>query len=161
LFAALDVKTSKVLGQLHRRHRSVEFRTFLDAIDAAVPPALDIHLILDNYGTHKNRPDSALDGQAAALSGSLHPDVRLVTETSSSGGFADLTNKHVRRGVHRSVAELETAIRAFIDTHNADPKPFMWTKSADQILASIARFARRTLDDHPAKLMARTTGTGP
>jgi hypothetical protein len=62
--------------------------------------------------------------------------------------------------VHRSIAELETAIRAFIDAHNAAPKPFAWTKSADQILASIARFAQRTLDDHPAELMARTTGTG-
>ena len=74
--------------------------------------------------------------------------------------FAELTNKQVRRGVHRSVAELEGAIRAFIDAHKADPKPFVWTKTADQILASIARFAQRTIEDHPAELMARTTGTG-
>ncbi len=74
--------------------------------------------------------------------------------------FAELTNKQVRRGVHRSVAEVEIAIRAFIDAPNADPKPFVWTKTADQILASIARFAQRTVDDHPAELMARTKGPG-
>jgi transposase len=159
LFAALDVKTSKVLGQLHRRHRSVEFRKFLDAIDAAVPPALDIHLILDNYGTHK----TALIQRWMAKRPRFH-----VHFTPTYGSwlnlverwFADLTNKQVRRGIHRSVAELETAIRIFIEAHNADPKPFVWTKSADDILASIRRFAQRTLDDHPAELMARTTGTG-
>jgi transposase len=159
LFAALDVKTSKVLGQLHRRHRSVEFRKFLDAIDAAVPPALEVHLILDNYGTHK----TALIQRWMAKRPRFH-----VHFTPTYGSwlnlverwFAELTNKQVRRGIHRSVAELETAIRTFIDAHNADPKPFVWTKSADDILASIARFAQRTIDDHPAELMARTTGTG-
>lgn len=159
LFAALDVKTSKVLGQLHRRHRSLEFRKFLDAIDGAVSPALDIHLILDNYGTHK----TALIQRWMAKRPRFH-----VHFTPTYGSwlnlverwFAELTNKQVRRGIHRSVGELETAIRTFIDVHNADPKPFMWTKTADQILASIARFAQRTIDDHPAELMARTTGTG-
>jgi transposase len=159
LFAALDVKTSKVIGQLHRRHRSLEFRKFLDAIDAAVPPALAIHLILDNYGTHK----TALIRRWMAKRPRFH-----VHFTPTYGSwlnlverwFAELTNKQVRRGVHRSVAELETAIRAFIDAHNADPKPFVWAKTADQILASIARFAQRTVDDHPAQLMAQTTGTG-
>jgi transposase len=159
LFAALDVKTSKVIGQLHRRHRSLEFRKFLDAIDAAVPPALAIHLILDNYGTHK----TALIRRWMAKRPRFH-----VHFTPTYGSwlnlverwFAELTNKQVRRGVHRSVAELETAIRAFIDAHNADPKPFVWAKTADQILTSIARFAQRTVDDHPAELMARTTGTG-
>ena len=71
-----------------------------------------------------------------------------------------VTNKQVRRGVHRSITELELAIRTFIDAHNADPKPFVWTKTADQVLSSIARFAQRTTDDHPADVMARTTGTG-
>ena len=74
--------------------------------------------------------------------------------------FAELTNKQVRRGGHRSIAALELAIRTFIDAHNADPKPFVWTKTADQILSSIARFAQRTTDNHPADLMARTMGTG-
>lgn len=159
LFAALDVKTSRVIGQLHRRHRSVEFRTFLDAIDAAVPAALAVHLIMDNYGTHK----TALIQRWLAKRPRFH-----VHFTPTYGSwlnlverwFAELTNKQVRRGVHRSVAELERAIRTFIDTHNADPQPFVWTKTADEILASIARFAQRTVDDHPAELMARTTGTG-
>jgi transposase len=159
LFAALDVKTSQVLGQFHRRHRSVEFRKFLDAIDASVPAALAVHLIMDNYGTHK----TALIQRWMAKRPRFH-----VHFTPTYGSwlnlverwFAELTNKQVRRGVHRSVAELETAIRTFMDAHNADPKPFAWTKSADQILASIARFAQRTVDDHPAELMARTIGTG-
>jgi transposase len=159
LFAALDVKTSKVIGQLHRRHRSLEFRKFLDAIDAAVPAALAIHLIMDNYGTHK----TALIRRWMAKRPRFH-----VHFTPTYGSWlnlverwcAELTNKHVRRGVHRSVAELETAIRTFIEAHNASPKPFVWTKTADSILASIARFAQRALDDHPAELMARTTGTG-
>jgi transposase len=159
LFAALDIKTSKILSQLHRRHRSLEFRKFLDAIDAAVPAALAVHLIMDNYGTHK----TALIQRWMAKRPRFH-----VHFTPTYGSwlnlverwFAELTNKQVRRGVHHSVAELEAAIRAFIDAHNADPKPFVWTKTADQILASIARFAQRTVDDHPAELMARTTGTG-
>jgi transposase len=159
LFAALDIKTSKILSQLHRRHRSIEFRKFLDAIDAAVPAALAIHLIMDNYGTHK----TTLIQRWMAKRPRVH-----VHFTPTYGSwlnlverwFAELTNKQVRRGVHRSVAELEAAIRAFIEAHNADPKPFVWTKTADQILASVARFAQRTVDDHPAELMARTTGTG-
>ena len=159
LFAALDIKTSKILSQLHRRHRSIEFRKFLDAIDAAVPAELAIHLIMDNYGTHK----TALIQRWMAKRPRFH-----VHFTPTYGSwlnlverwFAELTNKQVRRGVHRSVAELEAAIRAFIDAHNANPKPFVWTKTADQILASIARFAQRAVDDHPAELMARTTGTG-
>jgi transposase len=159
LFAALDVKTSQVLGQLHRRHRSVEFRTFLDAIDAAVPAELELHLIMDNYGTHK----TPLIQRWLAKRPRVH-----IHFTPTYGSwlnlverwFAELTNKQVRRGVHRSVAELERAIRMFIDAHNADPKPFIWTKTPDDILASIARFAQRTVDDHPADVMARTTGTG-
>ena len=159
LFAALDVKTSHVLGQLHRRHRSVEFRKFLDAIDAAIPAGLAVHLIMDNYGTHK----TALIRRWLAKRPRFH-----VHFTPTYGSwlnlverwFAELTTKQVRRGVHRSVAELELAIRTFIDAHNTDPKPFVWTKTADQILASIARFAQRTADDHPADVMARTTGTG-
>jgi hypothetical protein len=74
--------------------------------------------------------------------------------------FAELTNKRIRRGVFRSVKELETAIREYIDVHNEAPKPFVWTKTADQILDSIARYARRTLTSHPPELISRTTGTG-
>ena len=95
LFAALDVKSGKVLGQTHHRHRSIEFRKFLDRIAASVPPDQQVHIIMDNYGTH-----------------------------------------------------------------NGDPKPFVWTKSAEEILASIARFGQRTADTQAAQLMSRTNVTG-
>jgi transposase len=143
LFAALDVKTSKVITQFHRRHRSQEFRRFLDAIDAAVPADLDVHLILDNYATHK----TPLIWRWLAKRPRFH-----VHFTPTYGSwlnlverwFAELTNKQLRRGAHRSVSELERAIRAFIDAHHDNPKPFVWTKTADEILTSIARFAQRT-----------------
>src|SRR5918999_4155239 len=159
LFAALDVKVGKVLGQLHRRHRSIEFRKFLDAIDAAVPVALDVHLIMDNYGTHK----TALIQRWLAKRPRFH-----VHFTPTYGSwlnlverwFAELTKKQLRRGAHRSVAQLETAIREFIDAHHANPTPFVWTKTADQILENIARFAQRTLDFQAAPLIARTTRSG-
>lgn len=159
LFAALNVKTSTVISQFHRRHRSVEFRQFLDAVDAAVPRNLDVHLIMDNYGTHK----TALIRNWLAKRPRFH-----VHFTPTYGSwlnlverwFAELTNKQLRRGVHRSVRALETAIREFVDAHNADGKPFVWTKAADDILASIARFAQRTLDFQAAPLIARTTRSG-
>jgi transposase len=147
LFAALDVKTGEVLGKTHRRHRSVEFRGFLDLIEAQVPVNLEVHVIMDNYGTHK----TALIRNWFAKRPRFHPHF---TPTYGSWlnlierWFAELTNKQIRRGTHRSVAELEKAIRAFIQAHNADPKPFIWTKSADEILASIARFAQRTAAVH-------------
>jgi transposase len=159
LFAALDIKTSEVLGQLHRRHRSIEFRKFLDAIDHAVPAELDVHLIMDNYGTHKTPPIRRWFAKRPRFHVHFTPTYGSWLNMVERW-FAELTNKQVRRGVHRSIAELELAIRTFIDAHNAEPKPFVWTKTADQILSSIARFARRTTDDHPADLMARTTGTG-
>ena len=159
LFAALNVKTSTVVTAFHRRHRSVEFRQFLDAVDAAVPKKLDVHLIMDNYGTHK----TALIRNWLAKRPRFH-----VHFTPTYGSwlnlverwFAELTNKQLRRGVHRSVAQLEAAIREFIDAHHTNPKPFVWTKTADEILASIARFAQRTLDFQPAPLIERTTRAG-
>jgi transposase len=159
LFAALNVKTSKVVTEFHRRHRSTEFRQFLDTVDAAVPAELDVHLILDNYGTHK----TALIRHWLAKRPRFH-----VHFTPTYGSwlnlverwFAELTNKQLRRGVHRSVRALETAIREFVDTHNAEGKPFVWTKSADEILASIARFAQRTLDFQTAPLIKRTMRSG-
>jgi transposase len=157
LFAALDVKTGKVIGRFHRRHRSIEFRKFLDIIDANVPPELDVHVIMDNYGTHK----TPLIRNWLAKRPRFHVHF---TPTYSSWinlverWFAELTNKQVRRGVHRSVAELERAIQEFLDANNDAPTPFVWTKTADQILASIARFAQRTSD--LAQLTSRTTGTG-
>lgn len=145
LFAALDTKTGKVIGQLHRRHRAQEFRKFLDKIDTEVPPEFAVHLILDNYGTHKT----------AIIQRWLlkRPRFQLhFTPTSASWlnlverWFALLTEQQLRRGVFRSARTLETAIRNYIDTHNEQPKPFIWTKTADEILASVARFCQRTLE---------------
>jgi transposase len=143
LFAALDVKTGTVIGELHRRHRSVEFRKFLDTIDAAVPGDLDVHLILDNYGTHK----TAAIRRWLAKRPRFHAHF---TPTSSSWlnlverFFAALTEKQIRRGVHRSVRELETAIKQYLAVTNESPKPFVWTKTADEILSSVARYCART-----------------
>ena len=133
LFAALELKTSRVIGQLRRRHRAVEFREFLDAIENQVPAGLEIHLIMDNYGTHK----TALIRKWLAKRPRFH-----VHFTPTYGSwlnlverwFAELTNKRIRRGVFRSVKELETAIRDYIDVHNETPRPFVWTRTADQIL---------------------------
>jgi transposase len=143
LFAALDVATGKVIGSLHRRHRATEFRSFLDSIDAAVPSNLDVHLVLDNYATHKTPTIQRWLAKRPRYH--LH-----FTPTGASWinmverWFAELTNKQIRRGVHRSTRALEDAIRHFLDANNENPKPFIWTKSADEILASIARFCERT-----------------
>ena len=159
LFTALELGTNRVIGQLHRRHRSLEFRKFLDRIESQVPAELDVHLIADNYATHK----TAMIRKWFAKRPRFH-----VHFTPTYGSwinlverwFAELTNKRIRRGVFRSVKDLETAIREFIEVHNEDPTPFVWTKTADQILASISRYAQRTLTAHPTRLIARITGTG-
>jgi transposase len=145
LFAALDTKTGDLIGQTQRRHRSVEFRNFLDTIENNVPADFDVHLILDNYGTHKTQ----LIRDWAAKRPRFHFHF---TPTSASWlnlverWFALLTEKQLRRGAHRSTRELEDAIHEYIRRNNRDPKPFVWTKTADQILASVARFCVRTLD---------------
>jgi transposase len=145
LFAALEVKSGRVVGDFHARHRSVEFRKFLDRIEAAVPAALDVHLILDNYGTHK----TPLIHRWLAR----HPRFHVhFTPTSASWlnlverWFAALTEKQIRRGVHRSTRELEEAIRHYIETTNTRSKPFVWTKTADEILASVGRFCKLISD---------------
>ena len=147
LFAALDIATGRVLGRCYRRHRATEFRRFLDAIDAAVPAELDIHLVMDNYATHKA---PAIKAWFAKL-----PRYHLhFTPTYASWlnqverWFALLTERQIRRGVHRSIKELEAAVAAFIADHNAAPRPFLWTKSADQIFSSNAKFCQRTLTVH-------------
>jgi transposase len=156
LFAALELKTNRVIGQLHRRHRSQEFRTFLDTIEANVPAELDVHIVLDNYGTHKTALIRKWFGKRPRFHVHFTPThgswINLVERW-----FAEITNKRIRRGVFRSVKELESAIRQYIAVHNKDPKPFVWTRTADQILATIARFAQRT---NAAQLSSRTTGTG-
>ena len=143
LFAALDVKTGKVIGECHRRHRSAEFRKFLDTLEQAVPKHLGVHLILDNYGTHK----TALIRRWLAKRPRFHVHF---TPTSASWinmverWFAALTEKQIRRGVHRNVRELEAAIKSYLAVTNESPRPFVWTKTADEILASVARFCART-----------------
>jgi len=159
LFAALNAKTNEVITQFHQRHRSAEFREFLDVIEANVPRRLDVHLIMDNYSPHK----TALIRNWFVKRPRFH-----VHFTPTYGSwlslverwFAELTMKQIRRGAYRSVAQLKAGIQEFIDAHQADPKPFVWTKSADEILASIARFAQRTADARAAQTISRTTVTG-
>jgi transposase len=143
LFAALELKTNRVIGQLYRRHRSQEFRSFLDTIEANVPTDLDIHIVMDNYGTHKTASIRNWFAKRPRFHMHFTPTygswINLVERW-----FAEITNKRIRRGIFRSVKELEAAIREYIAVHNEDPKPFVWTKTADEILASMARFAQRT-----------------
>ena len=143
LFAALDLKTSRVIGQLHRRHRSQEFRRFLDTIEANLPAELDVHIVMDNYGTHKTARIRKWFAKRPRFHVHFTPTygswINLVERW-----FAEITNKRIRRGIFRSVKELENAIREYINVHNENPKPFVWTRTADEILASIARFAQRT-----------------
>jgi transposase len=149
LFAALDVATGKVIGRCHSRHRATEFRRFLDLIDASVPANLDVHLILDNYATHKT----------PKIHKWLAKRPRYHLHFTPTGGswvngverwFGLLTQRAIKRGAHLSTKELEKAIMAYLNAHNDDPKPFVWTKTADEILASIARFASRVQTDHAA-----------
>ena len=145
LYAALDLTTGKVLGALHSRHRAIEFKQFLATIDREVPADLDVHIVLDNSSTHKT---PAIRRWLLA-----HPRFSLhFTPTSSSWlnlverWFGELTSKLLKRGTHRSVRDLNRDIRAWIDTWNHDPKPYIWTKTAEQILDSIARYCTRIND---------------
>ncbi len=148
-----------MITQFRQRHRSAQFREFLDVIDERVPQRLDVHIIMDNYRTHK----TALIRNWFARRPRFH-----VHFTPTYGSwislverwFAELTMKQIRRGTFRSVPQLKAAIQSFIDAHQADPKPFVWTKSADEILTSIARFAQRTAGTRAAQPMSRTTVTG-
>lgn len=145
LFAALDFKSGRVIGECHRRHRAIEFRKFLETIDGNTPSELDLHLVLDNYGTHKT---PAIHRWLAR-----HPRFHLhFTPTSASWinlierWFAELTTKKIRRGSHRSTRELVNAIKDYLGTYNDDPRPFAWTKTADQILETVASFCKRISD---------------
>jgi transposase len=142
LFAAFNVADGTVISELHRQHRATEFRKFLAAIDKAVPPDLDVYLICDNYGTHKT---PAIRAWLAK-----HPRFHMhFTPTGSSWinqverWFGFLTDQMIRRAAHKSVQALEADIRAWITTWNKDPKPFVWKKTAEEILESLARYCRR------------------
>lgn len=140
LFAALDIASGFVI---YKRHRAAEFLDFLKQIDVRVPEGLDIHIIMDNYATHKTAVIKTW------LARRPHYHVHF-TPTSASWinqverWFAELTRKQIRRGVHTSTKQLETDIRAFIERHNENPKPYRWTKPADEILASVKRFCQKT-----------------
>jgi transposase len=148
LFAALDVKAGTVIGACARRHRSVEFRAFLDRVERSVAPGLEVHLVLDNLKTHKTR--LIHDWLVKRPHFHLH-----FTPTSASWlnlvecWFALLSRRRLERGVFTSTGDLEAAILAYVAETNADPRPFVWTKSADDILANVARFCQRTSNsDH-------------
>ncbi|MFZ0377764.1 MAG: IS630 family transposase [Solirubrobacteraceae bacterium] len=142
LYAALNIQSGEVIGQLHQRHRQVEFLKFLKTIDANVPAGLDVHLVLDNASSHKTPKVKRWLDQ--------HPRFVLhFTPTSSSWinlverWFSELTTKLLRRGAHRSVRQLNADIRRWIDTWNEDPRPYVWVKTAEQILDSISRYCQR------------------
>jgi transposase len=142
LFAALDVASGKVIGDLHARHRALEFKKFLDQLDREAPAELEVHLILDNYATHKT----------PAIKRWLLRHPRFVLHFVPKGAswlnlverwFAEITTKLLRRGVHRNVAELETDIRAWLDNWNQNPRPYVWVKTADEILTNLTRYCER------------------
>jgi transposase len=142
LFAAFNIADGTVISELHRQHRATEFKKFLATIDKAVPAELDVHLICDNYGTHKT---AAIRAWLAR-----HPRFHMhFTPTGSSWinqverWFGYLTQQKIRRGAHKSVQSLEADIRAWIADWNSNPRPFVWTKTAEEILDSLARFCRR------------------
>ena len=145
LFAALNTATGEVIGRCYRRHRAVEFKKFLAIIDKAVPEELEVHLILDNYGTHK----TAMIHNWLARRERFHLHF---TPTSSSWinlverWFAEITAKQIRRGSFNSTRDLESAIKRYLEVYNEDPKPFIWTKSADDILESLKTYCTRTTD---------------
>jgi transposase len=140
---ALDIASGFVIGKCYKRHRAAEFLDFLKQVDAQIPNGLDVHIIMDNYATHK----TAVVKNWLARRPHYHVHF---TPTSASWinqverWFAELTRKRIRRGVHTSTKELEAHIRAFIKQHNENPKPYRWTKSADEILASVRRFCQKT-----------------
>jgi transposase len=142
LFAAFNIADGTVISELHRQHRAIEFKKFLAAIDKTVPAELDVHLICDNYGTHKT--------PAIRAWLTRHPRFHLhFTPTGSSWinqverWFGFLTDQKIRRGAHKSVQALEADIRAWIADWNSNPRPFIWTKTAEEILESLARFCQR------------------
>ena len=150
LFAAFNIADGTVISELHRRHRAIEFRKFLTAIDKAVPAGLDVHLVCDNYATHNT----------AEIRAWLARHSRFHVHFTPAGSswmnqverwFGLLTDKLIRRGVHTSVQALENDIRDWIATWNDNPRPFTWTKTADEILNSLADYLAKLRTGHPTK----------
>lgn len=142
LFAALNIASGEVMGQMHRRHRAGEFLKFLRHVNTQVPSDLDVHLVMDNYGTHKTA--------AVRTWFARHPRFHVhFTPTSASWlnqlerWFSTLTTRYLRRRTHRSTQALEKAIKQYLNSYNQEPKPFVWVKSADDIIESIARLRIR------------------
>ena len=160
LFAAFNIADGTVITELHRKHRAAEFRKFLITIDKTVPEGLDIHIVADNYGTHKT---PAIKAWLAK-----HPRFHMhFTPTGSSWinqverWFGHLTDQKIRRGAHKSVQALEKDIRDWAASWNQNPKPFVWKKSAEEILDSLARYLRRvTGQDARDQLTKRTLDAG-
>ncbi len=154
LFAALDVKTGKVIGECDRRHRATEFRKFLDTIEDGVSAELDVHLILDNSSTHK----TSTIRRWLARRPRFHVHF---TPTSSSWlnlverWLANLSEKQIKRGTHRSTRQLEAAIRSYLDITNATSKPFVWTKTADEIFDKLAAYCLRISDSGGLAMLVR------
>ena len=145
LFAALDVATGRVIGKCYRRHRATEFIAFLNKLEAAVPDELEVHVVMDNYGTHRTPKVREWFKRHTRF----HP--HFVPTYSSwlnlvERWFAELTERQLRRSSHRSTVALEYDIREFIAVSNEEPRPYIWTKTADEILASIARYCLRVGD---------------
>lgn len=140
----METATGKIVGRCFARHRARDFRAFLNTVEATPPPDQEVHIIMDNVSSHETQ---------AIRNWFANRPRRQVHYTPTSASWinqverflANLTDKQIRRGVHRSTAELETAITAYIETVNAKPRPFVWTKSADDILATIKRFCLATL----------------
>jgi len=160
LFAALDAATGKVVGRCFARHRAREFRAFLNTVEASVPDDLDVHIIIDNVSSHKTQAIRNWFAQRPRWQVHYTP-ISASWLNQVERFFANLTEKQIRRGVHRSTAELETAIKAYIKTVNANPRPFVWTKSAEDILATIKRFCLATLKAAQTQtLICKTSESG-
>ena len=143
LFAALDIATGAVIGKCYKRHRATEFLDFLKKINAAMPDGPDVHLVMDNYATHKTPKTKAWLVRRPHWHIHFTPtSARWINQLER--WFAELTRKQLQRGVHRSTAEREADITAFIAAHNEDPKPYKWVKSADETLTSVKRFCQQT-----------------
>jgi transposase len=157
LFAALDRATGRVIGEMKARHRAKEFRQFLDTIDHNVPRNLAVHVVMDNYGTHKSAAIRSWFARHPRFTPHFTPTYASWINQVERW-FADLTDKQIKRGSHTSVEALKHDIREFIAANNESPKPYAWAATADQILQRVARAAKRTLDVHSVTLRTSKTG---